>query len=103
MITRCLRLCFTMLVLLTVLLFVSFNVVEALQDTSKSTESEQAPADTPPLKSENAPIVVPSDSMLRSIPEDALGVIYCPNLLELENKINALVAELSPQIEVPNV
>ena len=103
MITRCLRLCFTMLVLLTVLLFVCFNVVEALQDPSKSTESEQAPADTPPLKSENAPIVVPSDSMLRLIPEDALGVIYCPNLLELENKINALVAELSPQIEVPNV
>ena len=103
MIKRCLRLCFPVLVLLTVLLFVCFNVVEALQDPSKSTESGLTPADTPPQKSENAPIVVPSDGILRLIPEDALGVIYCPSLLELESRINAMVAELSPQIEVPDV
>ena len=85
------------------LLFSGFSVVEALQDPSKSTESEQAPTDTPPKKSENTPIVVPSDSVLRLIPENALGVIYCPSLLELDNRLNAMVAELSPQAESFNV
>ena len=49
-------------------------------------------ADTP------SPVAVLNDSVLRFIPEKTLGLIYCPNLLELDNRINALIAERSPQL-----
>ena len=39
-----------------------------------------------------------NDSILRLIPQKTLGLIYSPNLLELDNRINTLVAELSPQL-----
>ena len=69
---KCMSLSYTTLAVLTMLLFSGFSVVEALQDPSKSTESEQAPTDTPPKKSENTPIVVPSDSVLRLISRKCL-------------------------------
>lgn len=90
----------TALVLLTTLLFPCFNVVEAAPDSS---EGLQTSVDTPSQKSESAPVAIPDNSVLRLIPEETLGVIYCPSLLELDNRINSMMAELSPQIEVPNV
>ena len=42
-------------------------------------------------------VAVSDDSVLHLIPEKTLGLIYCPNLLELDNRINTLIAELSPQ------
>ena len=103
MIKRCLPLCFTVLALLIILLFICFNMVEAAPNSSESTASEQTPTDTPPQKSESPSIVVPNNSVLHLIPKGALGVIYCSSLLELDNRINTLVAELSPDIEMPDV
>lgn len=48
-------------------------------------------ADTP------SAVAVSDDSVLQLIPEKTLGLIYCPNLLELDNRINTLIAKLSPQ------
>lgn len=44
-----------------------------------------------------SPVAVSNDSVLRLIPKKTLGLIYCPNLLELDNKISTLVAALSSQ------
>ena len=60
-------------------------------------------ADTPLQPSETASRVVPEDSVLHLIPEKTLGLIYCPNLLELDNSIDALVAGLSSELEIPDV
>jgi hypothetical protein len=76
-------------------------VVEAAPDSS--TVSEPAPVDTPSQKSVSPSVTAPDNSVLHLIPEKALGVIYSPSLLELDNRINVMMAELSPQIEVPNV
>ena len=85
---QCLRSSFTALVLLTTFLFAGFNVAE----------SEQTPTDTPPQKFENTRSV-PNNSVLNLIPTETLGVVYCPNILEADNRINALMTELSPESE----
>ncbi len=92
MIKKCLPLSITALTLMTTLLFVSLSIAEADLAT-----------DSPPHKSESTPVPVPNDSVLHLIPEKTLGLIYCPNLLELDSRINTLVAELSPQTEAPDV
>lgn len=46
---------------------------------------------------ETPSLPVSSDSVLRLIPEKTVGIIYCPNAIELNNKINALFTALSPQ------
>ena len=101
MLKRCLPAYFTVSIFLIIFLFTTSNVVEAVPDSSKV--SEPGPVDTPSQQSERAPVAVPADSVLRLIPEKALGVIYCPSLLELDNRINTMMAELSPQIDVPDV
>lgn len=93
MIKQRLPLSFTVLVLLTTFLLAGFNAVE----------SEQTPTDTPLQKSENTP-VAPNSSILNLIPKETLGVVYCPNILEADNRINALITELSPgseALEIP--
>ena len=52
---------------------------------------------------ETVSLTVSSDSVLHLIPEKALGVIYCPNALELNNKINTLFTDLSPQSGSPEI
>ncbi|RKU32308.1 hypothetical protein C6499_03415 [Candidatus Poribacteria bacterium] len=99
---KCLSLSYTTLMVLTVLLFVCFSSVEALPNSSKSTEFQQILTGTPPQKSEGVPIIL-DNSVLNLIPKGTLGVIYCPNLLELDNSINALVAGLSSELEIPDV
>lgn len=99
---KCLSLSYTTLMVLTVLLFVCFRIVEALPKSSKSTEPEQILTDTPPQKSESVPIIL-DNSVLNLIPKGALGVIYCPNLFELDNSINALVVGFSSELEIPDV
>ena len=91
----------TAVAFLTTLLFACFDTVDAVPDSSEV--SKPTLVDTPSQKSESAPVVVSDDSVLHLIPEGALGVIYCSSLLELDNKINALVSELSPTMEIPNV
>ncbi len=48
-------------------------------------------------KSEIAPLEIPKDSVLHLIPETALGLIYCPSLLDLDDRINAVASDLVPQ------
>ncbi len=48
-------------------------------------------------------VAVSNDSVLRFIPQKTLGLIYCPNLLELDNRINTLAAELSPQLGMSKI
>ena len=48
-------------------------------------------------------VEMPSDSVLHLIPESTLGVIYCPSLAELDNRINMLAADLLPTAEPPEV
>ena len=92
---------FNLLIFLIILLFATLNVVEAVPDSSQV--SEPTAVDTTFQKPQVTPVAVPDNSILRLIPKGALGVIYCPSLLELDNKINALVAELSPTLEIPDV
>ena len=40
---------------------------------------------------------VPRESVLNLIPSSAVGVVYCPSLFELDEKINNVYAELVPQ------
>ena len=86
MIKKRLPLSSTALVCLITLLFICLSVAE----------SEQA-AKTP------ASDAVLDDSILHLIPEKTLGIIYCPSLLELDNRINTLFAELSPQAGAPEI
>ena len=46
---------------------------------------------------------VSSDSVLHLIPEKTLGIIYCPNAIELDNKITTLFTDLSPQSGSPEI
>ena len=73
-------------VLLTMFLCAQFGIADPNQTT-----------DTP------SPVAVSSDSVLRFIPEKTLGLVYCPNLLELDDRINTLVAELSPQLGISKI
>lgn len=41
---------------------------------------------------------IPEDSVLNLIPENTLGIIYCPSLSELNKRINDGVAEMAPQV-----
>ena len=75
-----------MLALLTTLLFVC--VSNAASDQAVETPSSDA---------------LSSDSVLHLIPEKTLGIIYCPNAIELDNKINTLFRDLSPQSGSPEI
>ena len=85
MIKRFSLLSLTTLVFLTMLLSVGFKVEVIAQ-------SEQIAADVSSKK-----VTIPDDSVLHLIPQDTLGLIYCPSLSELNHKINMMVADLMPQ------
>ena len=55
-------------------------------------QSEQTDADVVANK-----ITVPEGSVLNLIPHDSLGLIYCPSLNELDNRIRMMVDDLMPQ------
>jgi len=40
---------------------------------------------------------LPDESVLNLIPESAMGIIYCPSLLELNDRVNRLAEDLMPQ------
>ena len=73
-------------VILTTVLFAPFSIA--------------APNQTVDTLSSDA---LPSDSVLHLIPERTLGIIYCPNPIELDTKINALFINLSPQLGSPEI
>ncbi len=87
MIKKSVQACLAALTLLTTLLFVCLNVAE----------SDQA-LDIVSKKSDSTSVVVPDGSVLRLIPQKALGFIYCPSLSEFDDRVNTLLTELSPEV-----
>ena len=76
----------TALVFLTTLLFACLGIADTHLESSETVSS-----------------VVPEDSVLHLVPEKTLGLIYCPSLLELDNRIGTLQTEFSPQTGAPDV
>ena len=91
MIRKCLPLLPVALAILTTFLFACLNVTAA--DTATDTQQE----------TQDTSFTPPDNGVLHLIPEKTLGIIYCPNLLELDDRINTLKTEFLPQTEVPNV
>ena len=60
-------------------------------------------ADTPLQPSKTASSVVPKDSVLHLIPEQTLGLIYCPSLVDLDNRINTLRTAFVPETQASDV
>lgn len=86
MIKKCLLSHIIALTLMTTLLFSCLNI----------TESDAAQAvNTLTNKPVSTSIAIPNDSVLHLIPDNTLGFIYCPNPLELDNKIQGLLTKLS--------
>lgn len=92
MIKKCLRLSLTALTLMTTLLCVSLSIAETDLAVDESSH-----------KSESILVPVSTDSVLHLIPEQTLGLIYCPHPLDLDNSINALKAELLSEAQASNV
>lgn len=80
---------------------------ESLSSEAEMTEKPETPEqetlqETTP-EAAMPTVEMPSDSVLHLIPESTLGVIYCPSLAELDNRINMLAADLLPTAEPPEV
>lgn len=48
-------------------------------------------------------IEIPSSSVLHLIPQQTFGIIYCPSLAELDDRVNMLAMDLMPAAENPEV
>ena len=60
--------------------------------------------ETKPEETEIVPnLEIPEGSVLHLIPEQAIGLIYCPSLLELDYRINTLVTDMIPTDDPPEV
>ena len=79
------------------LLLIAFVLLTTVLSAPFSIAAPNQTADT--LSSD----ALSSDSVLHLIPEKTLGIIYCPNPLELDKKINALFTNLSPQSGSPEI
>lgn len=72
-------------------------LMEKPQSPEQETHSESEPEATIPA------VEIPDGSVLSLIPEDTLGLIYCPSLTDLDNRINMLVTDLMPTADPPQV
>ncbi len=59
-------------------------------------QNDVSPSPDLQKETEKLTAVIPKESVLHLIPDSAMGVIYCPSLLELDDRINNVVAELVP-------
>ena len=48
-------------------------------------------------------IEIPSSSVLNLIPQQTFGIIYCPSLAELDDRVNMLAMDLMPTAENPEI
>ncbi|MCY4568738.1 MAG: hypothetical protein OXD49_10575, partial [Candidatus Poribacteria bacterium] len=65
----------------------------AEEETHRKVEPEEA-----------MPMVeIPGSSVLHLIPEQTAGIIYCPSLDELDNRVNMLAMDLMPTAENPEI
>lgn len=46
---------------------------------------------------------IPSGSVLHLIPQQTFGIIYCPSLAELDDRVNMLAMDLMPTAESPEI
>ena len=76
------------------------TVEEAAEHES---EEEHETAEAIPHETEPEIVDIPSGSVLHLIPEQAMGIIYCPSLLELDYRINTLATDLMPTAENPEI
>ena len=76
----------TVLALFTTLLFACLSYAKSEQGVETSSS-----------------VTVPDDSVLHLIPENTVGILYCPNPIKLDNKIGTLYATLSPQTRAPKI
>lgn len=90
---RCSTTYFTLVIFLT-LLFTTITI--NLQSIAQ--ETEDSLLDSSPQKTEVANQEMVENSVLNIIPENALGIVYCPSLMELNNKINNAALEIVPQV-----
>ena len=74
---------------------------EAHESTEETAEHEAA--EETPHETESEMVEIPSGSVLHLIPEQAMGIIYCPSLLELDYRINTLATDLMPTAENPEI
>ena len=75
--------------------------------------SEEAPEEPHAAEAETHPEVepevampiveIPDSSVLHLIPKDTAGIIYCPSLNALNNRINMLAMDLMPTAENPEI
>ena len=63
----------------------------------EETHSEAEPEEAMPI------VEIPSNSVLHLIPEGIAGIVYCPSLNELNNRVNMLATDLMPTTENPEV
>lgn len=90
---RCSTTYFTLVIFLTLLFTtITINLPSIAQET------EDILLDSSPQKTEVANREMVENSVLNIIPENALGIIYCPSLMELDNTINDAALELVPQV-----
>ncbi len=76
---------------------------ESLSPEPEMAEKPQVPDQETKPEEVMPTVEVPSGSVLHLIPESTLGVIYCPSLTELDNRINMLATDLLPTAEPPEV
>ena len=75
---------------------------ESAEEQESHVVEEEVPHETEP--EETVPMAeIPSGSVLHLVPEQVMGIIYCPSLLELDYRINTLATDLMPTAESPEI
>ena len=70
---------------------------EELHTAEEETEHEAKPEEMMPA------IEIPNSSVLHLIPQQTFGIVYCPSLAELDDRVNMLAMDLVPMAENPEV
>ena len=73
------------------------ELAEKPHSPEEETHTETKPEETAPTPE------IPEGSVLHLIPDQVIGLVYCPSLLELDYRINTLVTDLIPTDEAPEV
>ncbi len=83
------------------------ELVKAEDMPEDSQEAELVKAENIPEDSPEAVVIplptVPDGSVLHLIPEESLGLFYCPSLHQLDTRLNAIAAELLPSAAPPEL
>ena len=70
---------------------------DAVQDDSTNSPEIDTKSDKRESEVEVRNIDLPINSVLRLIPANTMGLIYCPSLIELNDRINRAASALTPQ------